>query len=40
MNTFIDTIFFLLDTEYFINMFAVLGAFCSINLAFGLFSKE
>lgn len=40
MSTFIETIFFLLDTDYFVNMFAVLMAFCSINLGFGLFSKE
>ncbi len=40
MSAFIDTIFFLLDTKYFINMFAVLVVFCSINLAFRLFSKE
>lgn len=40
MSTFIETILFLLDTDYFINMFAVLVAFCGINLGFRLFSKE
>lgn len=40
MNIFVETIFLLLDTKYFIYMFAVLGVFCGVNLAFRLFSKE
>lgn len=39
MSAFIESIFFLLETKYFMNMFAVLIAFCGVNLGFRLFSK-